>query len=306
MKNVFPIAILAIFFASCGTPSVEADTQKIESWLATSSTNLDSAGMAIQAWTLAEFDAREAELATLKETVDVADKNSDNYSKLKAEYESALKDFEADKTKFLQDRKAQISAVYDQANELITSIDGQIGDLNKTRKDPMITIHEVDEMLFKDYFTVKGNVEAKNNAVIFPEMSGKIIRVYATKGSRVSKGQAIVELDTDVIRKQIAEVESSLTLAEDLYTRQKALWDQNIGSEVQYLEAKNRKESLENTRATLKSQLNMGTVRAPFAGVLDELNVKNGEMAMPGMPIGRVVNLDEVYIEADISENHFG
>lgn len=307
MKEYLPLLALPLVFMACNLGGdAKADTEAIQQKLDSSLTYLSAAGSSIAALSQSKFEEQKKKVDELKAAFDSADPKSSGYQAIKDAYDEGLKAFEEAKIEFLEERKEQIKAVYDEANAIIAELDGQMADLNNTRKDPMVTVFEVGAKQFKDYFRVKGNVEAKYNAQIFPELAGTITKLHVTKGDKVGKGQALIQVDTEVLRKQINEIESSLVLATDLYDRQKALWDQHIGSEVQYLEAKNRKESLENTKATLNEQLSMGTIRAPFAGVVDELNVKVGEMASPGFPVARVVNLDDLYIEGDVSENHFG
>ena len=115
-----------------------------------------------------------------------------------------------------------------------------------------------------------------------------------------------MSLDTELIQRNINEVETSYSLAKDIFERQERLWEQKIGSEVQYLEAKNRKESLEATLATLNRQAGMGMVTAPFAGIVDEVVPKVGEMASPMAHVARVVSLNEMYLKAAVSENYAG
>jgi RND family efflux transporter MFP subunit len=170
----------------------------------------------------------------------------------------------------------------------------------------MVSLHQVSTQAFDNYFWLQGNVETDFNAMVYPEMNGRIRAIRVDEGQQVSKGQSLLELDTEVIRKNIAEVETQYALAVDVFDRQKNLWDQQIGSEVQFLEARTRKEGLEGTMATLKAQMDMGVVRAPFSGVVDDIMPKLGEMASPMMPLVRVVNLDQMYIVADVPENYFG
>ncbi|MBT6438689.1 MAG: efflux RND transporter periplasmic adaptor subunit, partial [Flavobacteriales bacterium] len=124
------------------------------------------------------------------------------------------------------------------------------------------------------------------------------------EGQAVNKGDVIMELDAKLVRSQIKELETSYAFVKDMYEKQEKLWNQKIGSEVQYLEAKNNKERMEQSMKTLKAQLDLYIVRAPFAGTVDEIVPKVGEAAAPQMPVARVVNLNQVYIKSDVSENY--
>jgi RND family efflux transporter MFP subunit len=157
---------------------------------------------------------------------------------------------------------------------------------------------------FSHYFTVQGNIETELNALVYPESQGLIKRILVNEGDRVSKGQALMVLDTELIQRNIDEVETQYALAVDVYNRQARLWEQNIGSELQYLEAKNNKERLENTLSTLGKQKNMGTVKAPFDGVIDQISPKVGEMASMAMPVARIVSLEQMYARSQVSENY--
>jgi RND family efflux transporter MFP subunit len=126
------------------------------------------------------------------------------------------------------------------------------------------------------------------------------------EGESVKKGQVLVELDAEILRNNIQELKTSLELANTLYLKQKNLWDQNIGTEVQYLQAKNNKESLERKLKTTRSQLDYYNVKAPFNGRVYEIDVKLGSMMSPGMPVCRVVSLEDMYIQADVSESYVG
>lgn len=301
-KYIILLFSLAALTVACGDDELKEIGEQIDHSLV----HLDSIQIVLDSWYPAEFAADDSLIAITKSNLDELEEGSDEYKAATKVYMSELKDLEERKTEFLNARKGEIKKVYAKANDIIVNLDGLIAELDKTKKDPMVTTYTVEDTLFKDYFKVKGNVEAKGNALIVPEMAGTVKSISATKGEMIKKDALIMTLDTDVLDKQLLELETSLTLATDLYNRQKSLWDQNIGSEVQLLEAENRKNALENTKATLNAQRKMAQIKAPFSGMLDEIVPKVGEMAAPGMPVARVVNLDELFIEADVSERHFG
>ncbi|MCL4857297.1 MAG: efflux RND transporter periplasmic adaptor subunit, partial [Flavobacteriales bacterium] len=114
------------------------------------------------------------------------------------------------------------------------------------------------------------------------------------------------KLDADVLQSTLTEVETQYNLAKDIYEKQERLWKDKIGSEVQYLQAKNNKEALEQKMKTIKQQVGMYVIKAPISGVVDEIMPKVGEAAMPGMPVARVINYSETYIKADVSEKYVG
>lgn len=194
-------------------------------------------------------------------------------------------------------------------NELVEElekIEADIAARDTTEDLTEVTIVQVAPESFNHYFTVQASLEATRNAQLYPETQARVIDIRVNEGDRVKAGQTILELDTDIIEKNIAEVQTNLSLAKDVYERQKRLWDKNIGSEMQYLEAKNRKEQLESKLATLREQKNMATVKAPFEGVVDKIVPRIGEMVSPAMAVARIINLDDVYLIADVSERYLG
>jgi RND family efflux transporter MFP subunit len=157
---------------------------------------------------------------------------------------------------------------------------------------------------FNHFIEVSGTAEAVKEAFISPEVSGQIRELYVNEGDYVEKGQVLAKLNTEITESNIADLQASLDLAETVYEKQARLWEKGIGSEIQYLNAKNSKESLEQKLVALKAQLDMAIIKSPVSGIVDEIYAKKGELAMPGMQLMQVVNLDELYINADVSESY--
>lgn len=189
-------------------------------------------------------------------------------------------------------------------DEKIHELELQIQELDTTITNKVVTIITADTSVFKHYFDVYGNVQSDKTASLFVENPGIITQILVEEGQQVKKGQLIVRVDDEVYSSNLQELQTSLNLATILYDKQKRLWDQNVGSEVQYLEAKNRKESLENSIATLREQKSKSSVVAPFDGVVDKIFPKVGELAGMQVPVARIVNLDDLYITADVSERY--
>lgn len=204
--------------------------------------------------------------------------------------------------KALKAEKDSLKAVYKNIGERISKIDQliQLSDTNK--KLTQVSTIKLESGDFNHYVEVYGNVEASKSITMYPEINGLIKSIPVTEGIEVSTGQLLVALDSDVLKSSLEEVSTNLELAKKLFAKQEALWKKDIGSEVQYLEAKARMESLESSKDRLQSQLEMTEIRAPFNGYVDEIFPKLGEMASPQMPVVRLVNLDDVYIKADVSE----
>jgi membrane fusion protein, multidrug efflux system len=165
-----------------------------------------------------------------------------------------------------------------------------------------VLVKTIAEEQFSHFLMVNGKVELLEEAQVSPEANGQITKIYVVKGQTVKKGDLLVTLNTSMVRNSIEEVKVGLELTTKIYEKQKSLWDQNIGSELQYLEAKNAKESLERRLKTLQSQLEMSIVRAPFSGIVDEIFQKEGELASPGRAILYLINLDKLKVFADASE----
>jgi len=165
-----------------------------------------------------------------------------------------------------------------------------------------VAVKDMLHETFNHYIITYGEVQAKNYAMISPEMNGRIEKIYVDEGMRVKEGQLLLSLNTDAIDKQMNGVESSLELAVKTFQKLDTLWKQNIGSEIEYLSAKNRKESLESQLQALKAQKRMSQIRAPFDGIVDKILSKEGEIASPAMPVIEFVNLSKLTITADVSE----
>ncbi len=204
----------------------------------------------------------------------------------------------------LQAQKDSISGVIKGLTSELKSIEEKIALQDTTKKVPLVSSLEISKSEFNHYFKVQGNVESDKNATLFPSASGLIKAIYVQEGQNVSKGQKLLTIDSDVIATQISGYETQLALATDVFERTERLWNQNIGSELQFLEAKNRKESLEKSIATLRKQQSMATLRAPFSGVVDKVYQKVGEMGNPQVRAFTLLNLNKLHAKAHVSEKY--
>lgn len=208
--------------------------------------------------------------------------------------------------------KAKLAKLKDQSiqlNHQIKEIEQQLAKLDTLtdgNKYIKVRVENVTSAPFYHYFTASGKVEYLNQAVLSAETNGQVKKIHTSKGKRVKKGETIVSLNTSIIENSIEEVKVALSLATKLYEKQKNLWEQNIGTELQYLQAKNQKESLEQKLQTLQSQLDLSFIKAPFDGIADEIYVKEGELASPGKPVALILNPEGLKVEADVSENLIG
>lgn len=165
-----------------------------------------------------------------------------------------------------------------------------------------VKILPVEKGLFQHFIQVQGMVESDNNILVAPQSSGIVKKIHVYAGSKVNRGQLLAELDGSIVASSIAEVENGLKLAKTIFERQQRLWNKNIGSEIEFLQAKNNKESLEKRLATLKEQYKLAKIFSPLSGTIDKILIKEGEMAAAGMGAIRVVQLSNLKIKVDLSE----
>ncbi|HSI89641.1 MAG TPA: efflux RND transporter periplasmic adaptor subunit, partial [Adhaeribacter sp.] len=173
-----------------------------------------------------------------------------------------------------------------------------------TQKTVPVSVIKLQPSTFNHYVEVQGKVDFEQNVMVSAKVPGVLTSVRVNRGDRVGKGQTLATIDALVLDQSIAEVKSSLELAQTVYQKQKNLWDQKIGTEIQYLTAKNNKESLENKLATLQQQRDQYNIKAPISGLVDEVLPKTGEAVAPGVGIIRVVNPTGTKIVADLSESY--
>jgi len=203
--------------------------------------------------------------------------------------------------KQIAEYKSQITDLENKIDELNSLLTEQGEDANTTRRIRVKT-QLIQPVHFSHYVDAVASLEAVNSAFISPEISGQVKTIHVREGQYVKKGQLLVSLNSDIIESNIKELETNLALAKTLYQKQEELWKQQIGSEVQYLEAKNKKESLESKLNGLYIQLAKSKIKAPINGIVDLINVKEGELAMPGAQIIQMVNISTFYVNADVSE----
>jgi len=204
----------------------------------------------------------------------------------------------------LNSEKANLINQIDSLNKQLKIVENQLLKLDTTKKLHVVTILPVKNEIFKHYIEIQGVVQADKNIEIRPEMGGTVTAIYVKEGQHVSAGQTLIQLDDIAIKNSIAELTTQLNLAKTTFDRQERLWNQKIGSEMQYLQAKAQKESLENNLASLKTQAKKMKISAPFSGIVDEVFPRIGELTSPQTPTVRLLNLDNVYIEADVTETY--
>ena len=208
----------------------------------------------------------------------------------------------------LESRRDSLKIARTNISDELKALELEINDLdtNINKRVTNVTVLALTTAPFEHFFSVQGVVETDQNAQIFAEATGKITSINVKEGGQVTKGQVIMTIDSKIIGNQIDELKSRLELTKILFEKQKVLWKQNIGSEIQFLQSKNNYESLQQNLETLQAQKGLYTITAPFAGIVDEINPKIGEMASPAMPAFRLINTEIMYVRADITERYIG
>lgn len=202
----------------------------------------------------------------------------------------------------LKSKQAEIASQIKTIEEEILAL----GDTANANSDNVkyVAVKPIVAETFDHYIDVQGRVDGDENTTISSRAMGPVTRVLVQTGTRVKKDQVLAELDGEIVRRQIDDLKVSLSFATDVYNKQKALWEKQVGTEIQYLSAKNNKETLEQKLSTLLENLDMYKIKSPINGTVDEVFLKIGQNAAPGMPCFRVVNNGELKAKADVSETY--
>lgn len=206
-------------------------------------------------------------------------------------------------------RLARLEHKRDALNEEIGRLKAEMaltkGSAAPAAENPVaVRAEQISLSLFRHFISVQGTVESDNNILVPPLSPGLVKKIHVSAGKRVATGQLLAELDASVLESSIAEVENSLALATTVYERRQRLWDKKIGSEIEYLQAKNAKDSLEKRLATLREQVNLTRITSPIDGTVDSVLIKEGEMAAGGFGAFRIVQLSRLRVTAALAENY--
>lgn len=205
----------------------------------------------------------------------------------------------------LREKRGEVDAKKLELESQLQLIDDRILELDTIKKLPLVTTVKVEAQNFIHYLELQGNVQTKQNLVIYPEMGGILEHVYVKEGQRVTKGQLLAKLDDGGLSQQLAQLQIQTDLAKTTFDRQERLWNQKIGSEIQYLQAKSSFEAQQKLVNQVKSQLSKTNVTAPFTGIVDDVITNQGSVVAPGQtPIIRIINLDNMYIETEVPESY--
>jgi len=189
----------------------------------------------------------------------------------------------------------------------LTKLDDAIALLDiKKSEEALVSVSVVKDTVFSHYLEVQGNVNTKENLIIYPQFSGILNTVNVIAGQKVSKGQLLGTIDDGGLSQQLAQIETQLALAKTTFERQKRLWDQKIGSEIQYLQAQTNMISQQKAVSQMKAQLAKTRIVAPFSGVIDELITEKGQVVGPGQGLMRIVNLNNMFVSTAVPESYIG
>ena len=199
-----------------------------------------------------------------------------------------------------------LKAAYKELGEKIKDVDTWIAEHDSTVKKnlPSVTTMVLNPTRFEHFVEVHGSVKADRSADLYAIAGGRVQRVLVQEGDRVHQGQMLIDLDNGAMDQQIIAAEAGFKLAKELFEKQSGLWQQKIGSEVQYLSAKSQKEQAEAGLAALREQHRQTQVTAPFDGIVDDIMVTLGDMTSPMVPVARVVDPNGATLEADVPESY--
>ena len=212
-----------------------------------------------------------------------------------------------DKKERLNAAKEEIEALQNEVATLEKEIAAQDPEFGKVKENAtLITTVVANKEDFSHKIEVRGNVQSRTNVFISAETMGQLTAVNVVEGQYVNKGQVLATIDSETLEKNIEEVKNQLEFATTVFEKRDRLWKQNIGTEIDYLQAKNNKESLEKSLATLQTQLEKTKIKAPFSGTIEQVPASAGQVVQPGTPIAFLVSNQNMYITAEVSEAYIG
>jgi len=215
---------------------------------------------------------------------------------------SILESNDSDKIKLK--RKEIVASQQDLSNKLQT-IDNKLEELNTNPQLPIVKTFKVEPVRFDHYIQVQGSVNTDELINIYPEFSGIVKNIYVKSGDIVKKGQPLIKIDDGGLKEQLSQLEIGFELTKTTFERQQRLWDQNIGSEIKFLEAKSIYEAQKQGLNQLKKQIKKTLIEAPFSGTIDNVIAKKGEVVYPGRSnLMMLLNLDNLYIESNVPEKY--
>lgn len=206
--------------------------------------------------------------------------------------------------KQLREKRGELVSEADAIAQEIALLDNAIGKLDVNHKLALISTITAKDTVFNHFLELQADVQTKENILLNAEFAGTLQQVYVTEGQKVSKGQMLAKIDDGGLSQQLAQLEVQANLAKTTFERQQNLWNQKIGSEIQYLQAKTNYEAQAKAVSQMKSQLAKTVIRAPFSGTIDDVITEKGSVVAPGAPVMRIVSLKNMYLEAEVPEKY--
>jgi RND family efflux transporter MFP subunit len=203
-------------------------------------------------------------------------------------------------------KRTELVAKSDDLRKELESLDEAIGKKDTNEKLTLITTLAAKDTVFNHYVELQANVQTKENLMLNAEFGGILQQLYVKEGQKVAKGQTLARVDDGGLSSQLAQMETQAALAKTTFERQQNLWNQKIGSEIQYLQAKTNYNAQLKSVAQMRAQLSKTVIRAPFSGTIDEIASERGSVVGPGSPILRIVSLGNMYLEAEVPEKNIG
>jgi len=208
-----------------------------------------------------------------------------------------------------KDKKAELADLKKQQADLntkVTKLQAEVGSTDSAKTTDVSTV-VLKSGTFTNYVQVQGKIDAQDNVTVYPQVAAIVTSLNVKPGEHVSKGQILAKLDNSVLQQNIAQNETQVSLNQTLYDRQKNLWDQKIGTEVQYLTAQTTLQGSKKALAALKQQSSQYRIVSPINGTVDQMDLKLGQSASPGQTLGiRIVNADMLKVKADVPESYSG
>ncbi|SNQ42662.1 efflux RND transporter periplasmic adaptor subunit [Cellulophaga lytica] len=206
----------------------------------------------------------------------------------------------------IREKKATVSEEHKKLEIQMFKLDSAIAEIQGNKNLPLVSTLTAKNQVFNHFLELQGNVQTKQNVLIYPEMAGTLKRVYVKEGQKVNKGQILATIDDGGMSSQLAQLKTQAELAKTTYERQQRLWEQKIGSEIQYLQAKTNYEAQVNAIKQAESQLGKSSIRAPFTGIIDDVIKEQGTVVAPGMgsEVFRIVNLSNMYLDVEVPETY--
>jgi membrane fusion protein (multidrug efflux system) len=204
----------------------------------------------------------------------------------------------------MRTKRTELVSKSDDLRKELESLDEAIGKKDTNEKLTLITTLAAKDTVFNHYIELQANVQTKENLMLNAEFGGILQQIYVKEGQKVAKGQTLARVDDGGLSSQLSQMETQAALAKTTFERQQNLWNQKIGSEIQFLQAKTNYNAQLKAVAQMRSQLSKTVIRAPFSGTIDEIASDRGSVVGPGSPILRIVSLGNMYLEAEVPEKN--